>query len=296
MTDTGLSRAAAADLTRVTQALEMLAPRWSVWTLMTLSDQPLRYTSIGPRLALLADSQLSMRLKKLVSDGLVDRVAVTSRNVSYCLTERGQALAPVVSELARWGDTRLEKRKVPSTIPGMWEPERIPAAQNAEDTLALITARSAAAALWGLRAGGTSTATDLASRLPGALTATRLYPVLHQLVDDGLVERTGSRGFGLTDHGRSLAPVFRALSAWAAGRPASAARRHPIWAAGEQREPMLRLAAPRRAVETTPAGVLPPALSTAPGTVSPPRWRPGDLFSHSASPLVGAGATGGRSR
>ncbi|SEO73890.1 transcriptional regulator, HxlR family [Actinacidiphila rubida] len=300
MTAIGLSRAAVADLDRVTQALDMLAPRWSVWTLMSLSEQPLRYTEIKPRLALLADGQLSPRLKALTADGLVAREAVSARNVAYGLTDRGQAIAPVLRALVEWGDARLEKRKVPSkSLPGMWEPERIPAAQNAEDTLALITARHITATMWGLRAAGTATGSELAAILPGALTAGRLYAPLGQLVDDEFAERTGSRGYRLTDHGRSLGPVFRALSAWAAGRPATSARKHPIWTMEEpQQEGPVRPAAPRRPVSlagvTIPAPG--PALSTAPGPGA--KWRPGDLFSHggTAAPLAGAGATGGRGR
>nr|WSX75885.1 winged helix-turn-helix transcriptional regulator [Streptomyces sp. NBC_00899] len=297
MTATGLSRAAVADLNRVTQALEMLAPRWSVWTLMTLSEQPLRYTEIKPRLALLADGQLSPRLKALTADGLAARDARTARSVSYRLTERGQALTPVLQELTAWGDARLEKRRVPSkNIPGMFEPERIPAAQNAEDALALITARHITATMWGLQAAGTATGSELAAILPGSLTAGRLYAPLGQLVDDELAERSGSRGYRLTDHGRSLAPVFRALSAWAAGRPATSARKHPIWTLEEQREELVAPPAPRRPV-VLPAMMIPgPALSTAPGPGSA-KWRPGDLFSHGTpAPLAGAGATGGRTR
>jgi DNA-binding HxlR family transcriptional regulator len=292
LSDTGLSRAAAADLNRVYQALEMLAPRWSVRTLMTLSDQPLRYTEIKPRLGLLADGQLAVRLKRLTDDGLVDRHAFSVRNVSYRLTDRGLALAPVLSALATWGDVNLAKRKVPSkTVPGMWEEERIAPAQSAEDTLVLITARHAAAALWGLRTAGTATATELAENLPGFLTAGRLYPVLGQLVYDQLAERTGSRGFRLTDHGHSLAPVFRALSAWAAGRPASAARRHPIWTVTEQPQEMVRPPSLRRRAAPVAAAPI-PALRTAPGPGTV-KWRPGDLFSHAAS---SAGVTGGRIR
>lgn len=298
MTVPGLSRAAAADLNRVTQALEMLAPRWSVWTLMTLSDQPLRYTEIKPRLALLADGQLTPRLKALTADGLVVRDAVSARNVSYRLSERGQAITPALRALVEWGDARLEKRKVPSkSLPGMWEPERIPAAQNAEDTLALITARHVTAVMWGLQAKGTATGAELAAILPGSLTAGRLYAPLGQLVDDELAERTGSRGYRLTDHGRSLAPAFRSLSAWAAGRPASSARKHPIWTMEERPEEPVQQSAPRRPVVLPGVTIPGPALSTAPAPGSA-KWRPGDLFSHgsSAAPLAGAGAMGGRAR
>jgi DNA-binding HxlR family transcriptional regulator len=182
----------------------------------------------------------------------------------------------------------------------MFEPERIPAAQNAEDALTLITARHITATMWGLQAAGTATSTELARILPGSLTAGRLYAPLGQLVDDELAERTGSRGYRLTDHGRSLAPVFRALSAWAAGRPASSTRRHPIWTTEEQREELVSPPAPRRPV-VSPAVTVPaipapgPALSTAPGPRA--KWRPGDLFSHGpVAPLAGAGSTGGRAR
>jgi DNA-binding HxlR family transcriptional regulator len=182
----------------------------------------------------------------------------------------------------------------------MFEPERIPAAQNAEDALALITTRHTAAVMWGLRAAGTATGSELAAILPGSLTAGRLYAPLGQLVDDDLAERTGSRGYRLTDHGRSLAPVYRAMSVWAAGRPASSARKHPIWTMEEQQEEegLVRPAAPRRPV-VLPGVTIPapgPALSTAPGPGA--KWRPGDLFSHGSStaPLAGAGATSGRGR
>jgi DNA-binding HxlR family transcriptional regulator len=226
----------------------------------------------------------------------VARDAISARNVSYRLTERGQALAPALRTLAEWGDTRLEKRKVPSkNLPGMFEPERIPAAQNAEDTLALITARHITATMWALQAAGTATGTELARILPGSLTAGRLYAPLSQLVDDELAERTGSHGYRLTGHGRSLAPVFRALSAWAAGRPATSTRKHPIWTTVEQREELVQPPASRRPVVPPGVTIPGPALSATPRVGA--KWRPGDLFSHRpVAPLAGALSTGGRTR
>lgn len=58
MATTAPPPSASHDLSGVTKTLDLLAPRWSVWVLMTLSSQTLRYVEIKPRLPWLADGQL----------------------------------------------------------------------------------------------------------------------------------------------------------------------------------------------------------------------------------------------
>lgn len=58
MATTGLPASISSDLTRVTESLQMLAPRWNVWVLLTLSEKPLRYREIKRALPWLPDGQL----------------------------------------------------------------------------------------------------------------------------------------------------------------------------------------------------------------------------------------------
>lgn len=114
------------DSSSVTKTLDLLAPRWSVWVLMTLSSQPLRYAEIKPRLPWLADGQLHPRLRHLTNVGVVERTEYAPRHVTYGLTSRGAELLPVLAQIASWGDTHLEKQLVTSKATGELESERIP--------------------------------------------------------------------------------------------------------------------------------------------------------------------------
>ncbi|MFG2996603.1 winged helix-turn-helix transcriptional regulator [Streptomyces sp. NPDC048340] len=266
MPTTGLPRSLATDLARVGESLEMLSPRWTVWTLMTLSETPMRYTEIKPRLGMLQDGQLAPRLARLTADGLIQRQQEHIRHVNYRLSPRGQALTEVIAALASYGDTHLDKATKPNRKTGELEVERIPPAQNAEDVLTLITAKHAAPLLWALRCEGRSSGRDLAAMvLPGG-NSSLLYSPLRQLVADGLVDRLGHSDFQLSAQGLALAPVFRSLSAWAAGRRPQ--HEHPLWS--EQAAPAPQLPDGRWAANRPHAAPVAPA--------SPPRTV--SMFSH----------------
>ncbi|MEV7955258.1 helix-turn-helix domain-containing protein [Streptomyces sp. NPDC088141] len=292
MTTTGLPSTTLADLSRVTESVEMLAPRWSVWVLMTLAREPLRYAEIKPRLPWLADGQLHPRLRKLSEAGLVERTEYTKRHVTYGLTRRGAELMPVLSVIADWGDTLFEKDMVVNSATGKRELERIPPAQNVEDGVAMLSPRHATAILWTLQVRGTSRAEALAAVvLPGA-NWVNIYPPLHRLVRDGLVDTAGeSETFQLSADGRALAPVYRALSAWSAGRPLADAGNHPVW--GDAPAPAGPGAWITTASRRPVAQVNGPALATQPPEAN---WHPGDLFSHGLPARAAAPAHGGGPR
>ncbi|MFB7270744.1 winged helix-turn-helix transcriptional regulator [Streptomyces sp. NPDC056244] len=297
MATTGLPPATDTDLTRVTESLDMLAPRWSVWVLMTLSASPLRYTEIRRRLPWLNDGQLHPRLSKLSGNGLVERTEYTPRHVTYGLTGRGTELLPVLTAIAAWGDSHLERDLVRNRTTGKAEPERIAPAMSVEDALALLTPRHATAILWTLRVRETCSARGLAGVVTPASKWTTIYPPLKQLVDDGLVERTEEPVYRLCAAGEALAPVFRAVSAWASGRPLAEADIHPVWG---YPAPALSQAAPGSWVTHQSRLPAPPAAQAPALTArqAPATWQGGDLFSHRipARPLPSAPAAGGRSR
>ncbi|MDX3523304.1 winged helix-turn-helix transcriptional regulator [Streptomyces scabiei] len=271
MAATGLSRATLNDLSRVTESLQMLAPTWSVWVLMTLAPQPLRYSEAKSKLALLADGQLHPKLGKLVDAGLVERKEHGYRHVTYGLTRRGADLIPVLSVLAGWGDTHLEKPLARNEATGELEPQPVAVAQNIEDTIALISPRHSTPLVWALRARGPASAKALAAEVMATYSLSRVYPPLRRVIDDGLVAVTPSGEFQLSASGRGLAPVYQALSAWAAGRPLTEV--HPLWG----RTLTSSQTRPGPWLTTQSRLSAPPAE---PVKTSGTAWRAGDLFSH----------------
>lgn len=278
------------DLASVTKTLDLLAPRWSVWVLMTLSSQPLRYAEIKPRLPWLADGQLHPRLRHLTGAGVVERTEYAPRHVTYGLTGRGAELLPVLAQIASWGDTHLEKQLVASKATGELEPERIAPAQNIDDALALIAPRHATPILVTLQARGRASAKTLASEAMPGYGLTAVYKPLDRLVADGLVTAAGSGDFQLSASGQALGPVFQAITTWAARPPAET---DPLRRGGSA--PSQTRSGPWA---TTPARLPAPAVPAAPSagpalaTTPPgPAWKPGDLFSHQipARPITPAG-------
>ena len=294
------ARALSPDLRRVAETLEMIAPRWSVWMLMTLASEPkgLRYTEIQSRLPWLIASQITPRVRALCETGLLERTEVTHRHVTYGLTDRGRALLPTLHALAEYGDQHLDKELVETTIimegkPQVMQlPERIPAAQNAEDALTLISYRHATPLLWALKERGPTSIVSLRKTLLPGYSPSAVYPPVHRLIDDRLVSArqpvwpTGAEDEGmelrLTDAAHALAPVYRAASTWASGRPYKDTASHPLWGA-----PRLPAAArtgqwaAHQARQST-RSALPVAQPPAPAPSK--TWRPADLFS---SPTTG---------
>ncbi|WP_254650154.1 helix-turn-helix domain-containing protein [Streptomyces sp. GbtcB7] len=292
MAATGPSRTTLNDLSRVTESLQMLAPSWSVWVLMTLSSQPLRYTEVKAKLVLLADGQLHPKLGKLVDAGLVERTEHTPRHVTYGLTRRGADLIPVLPALATWGDTHLEKPLVRNKTTGELQPQPIPVAQHIEDTIALISPRHSTPLVWALKTRGPASAKALAAEVMPHYSLSRVYPPLRRVIDDGLAEVTPDGEFQLSASGRALAPVYQALSAWAAGRPLTDV--HPLW--GQALTPAQARPGPwltTQSRQPTPPAVAAPAL---PAKTPATPWQASDLFSHQipARPLAISPAGGPR--
>ncbi|OEV04047.1 hypothetical protein AN219_37455 [Streptomyces nanshensis] len=298
MTTTGLPRATATDLARVGECLQMLAPRWSVWTLMTLEKTPLRYATIKAQLPWLGDGQLHPRLHALTDEGLLQRGQLNQRHVTYGLTDRGTSLIDVLEVIADWGSTHLEKDSVLDPATGQYELERIPRAQDAEDTLGLISPRHATPLLWALRIRGEASARTLASLVMPHSGPTGIYYPLRQLTDDGLIQRTARDApcYQLTQAGASLAPLYTALSTWAVGKlPTTTGKPHPVWgrqpAAARRQHAAWATHQPRTAASLAPAAPAP-----APTAEAAPAWRPHDLFSHRQPVRPAAPATTGRRR
>lgn len=84
--------------------LEVLGGKWKTVILCFLKEGPLRYGQLREFMPRLSDKVLTDRLKELEQAGLVTRKAVESRSIVYRLTERGEALRPVLTAIYEWGD------------------------------------------------------------------------------------------------------------------------------------------------------------------------------------------------
>ncbi|MFH8591567.1 winged helix-turn-helix transcriptional regulator [Streptomyces rimosus] len=277
MATTGLPPDTAADVARVTEALAMITPRWNVRIMLALSGPPLRYSQIADKMSWLQNGQLHPKLRALCDAGLVQRTEHTSRHVTYGHTDHGAALLPVLPLVVTWAEEHLEKTDRP-----------LPAIEQIEDSLTLLTRRHATAILWVLKSREEVSGRALARIVMPSSDGTNVYPPLRQLLADGLVDTDGTgQPYRLSEAGKSLAPVFGALSAWSAGQPLAQAAQHPVWGRANA------VTVPTRWVSNQ---ARPPVPLAAPVRAGKTAWQGRDLFSHAttAHPKTALAAGGPR--
>jgi DNA-binding HxlR family transcriptional regulator len=85
-------------------AVELVGARWSGAIVRALLDGRHRYADVKAVIPGLSDTMLAQRLRELEREELVERHVVASSpvRVEYHLTEKGQALAPVIDALTAW--------------------------------------------------------------------------------------------------------------------------------------------------------------------------------------------------
>lgn len=101
---------------RYQQAVNLLSRRWVGLIVRVLLDGPLRFNELASKLQVVADRVLAERLRDLEADGIVTRsVHVGSPvRVEYGLTEKGQALAPVLTAIEAWSHDWIPADSVPA--------------------------------------------------------------------------------------------------------------------------------------------------------------------------------------
>ena len=102
-------------------ALDLVGERWSLLIVRELLEEgPLRYTDLHCRLSGCGTNILAARLKQLEQGGIVQRrqLPPPAASTVYELTGYGEALRPVMHELAHWGARSLG----PPLVEGALEP------------------------------------------------------------------------------------------------------------------------------------------------------------------------------
>ena len=101
---------------RYHQAVELVGRRWSGAILRAMLAGGDRFTELREAIPGMSDRLLSERLKEFEAEKLVERLvfAETPVRIEYRLTEKGQALLPVVEAIAAWAETWLPDMRPPS--------------------------------------------------------------------------------------------------------------------------------------------------------------------------------------
>lgn len=87
-------------------AAELLCERWTLLVVSRLVDGCTQFNEIHRGVPRISPSLLSKRLEQLVDAGLVDHLAATTtQSARYALTPAGDALEPIIDQLAVWGQS-----------------------------------------------------------------------------------------------------------------------------------------------------------------------------------------------
>lgn len=91
----------------------VIGGKWKTVILFHLMNDQLRYNELRKAMPTVTDRTLSLQLKDLEEDGLINRTVYTSKpplKVEYSLTEFGKTLIPIIQSIAAWGDYAVEKK------------------------------------------------------------------------------------------------------------------------------------------------------------------------------------------
>lgn len=94
------------------RALSLISGKWRTHIIYVLcKNEVCRFGEIKKAIPKITNTMLSVTLKELEEQKIVKREQFNEipPRVEYSLTEKGRALLPVFSELARWGENYAEK-------------------------------------------------------------------------------------------------------------------------------------------------------------------------------------------
>lgn len=85
----------------------IIGGKWKTVILFHLIEGPLRYNELRKLMQTVTERTLSLQLKTLEEDGVIQRKVYTTKpplKVEYALTDFGKTLIPLLKAVADWGD------------------------------------------------------------------------------------------------------------------------------------------------------------------------------------------------
>lgn len=91
-------------------AQSLISGKWAVLILLYLSDGPTRFNELLRKMPKMTHATLSVQLKTLEENGLVQRTQYESipPRVEYQLTDMGEKFRPVIAAMEAWGNEYIE--------------------------------------------------------------------------------------------------------------------------------------------------------------------------------------------
>jgi len=90
----------------------IIGGKWKAVILSYLMNNTLRYNELRKKMPTVTERTLSLQLKKLEEDGIINRKVFTSKpplKVEYSLTDLGNTLIPLIEQVVDWGKLVGEK-------------------------------------------------------------------------------------------------------------------------------------------------------------------------------------------
>lgn len=94
-------------------AQTLISGKWATLILHYLEDGPIRFNDLLRKMPKMTHATLSVQLKTLVDNGLVERVQYEDipPRVEYSLTDIGKKFHPVVEAMKAWGEEYIKTMK-----------------------------------------------------------------------------------------------------------------------------------------------------------------------------------------
>lgn len=98
----------------VCRTAEVISGKWTLLVIRDLASGRKRFCELEKSLKGISPRTLSLRLRKLEQQGIVERrtFAEVPPRVDYSLTGKGKALVPIVDDMRKYGDSWLALQKV----------------------------------------------------------------------------------------------------------------------------------------------------------------------------------------
>ena len=112
----------------VDAALSAIGGKWKMQILWRLVQRPHRYGELRRAIPEITEKMLYQQLRQLEAEKLVHREAYAEvpPRVEYSLTDRSEALIPILNRMADWAFEHLDDRIEPSAPTKASVPEAVP--------------------------------------------------------------------------------------------------------------------------------------------------------------------------
>jgi DNA-binding HxlR family transcriptional regulator len=104
----------------VMRTAEIVCGKWTMLLIRDLAEDRARFCELERSLAGISPRTLSLRLRALEEEGIVERrtYAEVPPRVEYALTEKGRALIPIVEDMREYGRRWLGTEDPGCELPG----------------------------------------------------------------------------------------------------------------------------------------------------------------------------------